>query len=192
MGQKIRPPATCHPDRPHWARGMCTSCYQTWWREENPERYAERLKNQRRATCHPERPVLARGLCSSCYRAERRKEPEYKDREREWGRKYQRAKSATRTPAERKHAALMSQYRMSLEEWHARLLSQDGRCGGCNEPMPAPHVDHCHSTGAVRGLLCNACNSAIGYAKDDVDRLRGLIDYLLASRRTSLPVQSRL
>jgi hypothetical protein len=187
MPQKIRPPATCHPDRPHWARGMCTSCYQTWWKQENPERYAKRMRKRRMATCHPDSPVLARDLCSTCYRAARRSEPEYRERERAWHRKYQKEKSDARTPAERKHAALMSQYRMTLEQWHTMLVAQSGRCGGCGDPMTSPHVDHCHDTGAIRGLLCTFCNSSLGYAKDDVDRLRGLIDYLLASRRSNDP-----
>ena len=39
-------------------------------------------------------------------------------------------------------------------------------------------VDHCHETGDVRGLLCAACNTALGLLKDDPDRIVKLLDYL--------------
>jgi len=39
-------------------------------------------------------------------------------------------------------------------------------------------VDHCHTTGKVRGFLCQNCNATLGMAKDDVSRLQKLIDYL--------------
>ena len=40
------------------------------------------------------------------------------------------------------------------------------------------HKDHDHKTGKFRGLLCGGCNKALGFIKDDVARLQGLIDYL--------------
>lgn len=40
-------------------------------------------------------------------------------------------------------------------------------------------IDHCHSTGKVRGLLCPTCNSMLGHAKDDLAILKKAIDYLL-------------
>ena len=39
-------------------------------------------------------------------------------------------------------------------------------------------VDHCHTTGKVRGFLCHRCNIALGMVKDDAGRLRKLADYL--------------
>ncbi|MEU0149297.1 endonuclease domain-containing protein [Streptomyces sp. NPDC006288] len=41
------------------------------------------------------------------------------------------------------------------------ISSQSGVCTVCLA-APAVHVDHCHKTGKVRGVLCFNCNSAIG------------------------------
>lgn len=40
-------------------------------------------------------------------------------------------------------------------------------------------VDHCHSTGRVRGLLCNKCNSAVGLLKDNVNVIERAALYLI-------------
>ena len=42
-------------------------------------------------------------------------------------------------------------------------------------------IDHDHSTGAVRGLLCPTCNNLLGHAKDNVATLAGAIAYLTTS-----------
>jgi hypothetical protein len=39
-------------------------------------------------------------------------------------------------------------------------------------------VDHCHSTGKVRGVLCNPCNTTLGHAKDNIAILEAAIEYL--------------
>lgn len=64
--------------------------------------------------------------------------------------------------------------------WNA-VYCQDGRCAICKE-LPANGerlvVDHCHTSGAVRGLLCKPCNLAIGLMKDKVERMASAILYL--------------
>jgi hypothetical protein len=44
---------------------------------------------------------------------------------------------------------------------------------------PAEHVDHCHRTGAVRGMLCGGCNTGMGQLGDDPVALLRAADYLL-------------
>ena len=64
----------------------------------------------------------------------------------------------------------------------ARMLKDQGGCAACGSDNPGTvkgwHIDHCHFTGKIRGVLCHPCNAALGNARDSIDRLRQLIDYL--------------
>ncbi len=54
-------------------------------------------------------------------------------------------------------------YGLREEEYNRFLLKQKGKCGICEKvPDKGFHVDHCHDTGKVRGLLCPHCNLALG------------------------------
>lgn len=58
---------------------------------------------------------------------------------------------------------------------------QLGRCAICGQPEPKGQwlsVDHNHVTGQVRGLLCDACNTAMGLLKEDSQRLISMLRYL--------------
>ena len=72
-------------------------------------------------------------------------------------------------------------YGMSLEDYEQLLADQGGVCkicGGNRQPQKALGVDHDHTTGAVRGLLCGKCNSALGFMEDSVEWLQNLINHL--------------
>jgi hypothetical protein len=59
---------------------------------------------------------------------------------------------------------LMRRYGVTPEWYDAKLLEQSGRCDLCMEPITPDRwlaVDHCHVGGHPRGLLCNACNTAL-------------------------------
>lgn len=58
---------------------------------------------------------------------------------------------------------------------------QNGKCAICGEiPITkrSLHVDHCHKTNSVRGLLCHGCNTGIGALKEDAGILLNAIKYL--------------
>ncbi|GAA3490420.1 endonuclease VII domain-containing protein [Streptomyces cremeus] len=57
------------------------------------------------------------------------------------------------------------------------VASQQGVCTICLK-APAVHVDHCHETGRVRGVLCFNCNAALGQLGDDPDTFNRAIAYL--------------
>lgn len=74
---------------------------------------------------------------------------------------------------------LRTRYGISLNEYRHILLAQSGVCAICEvEKNEKLHVDHCHKTNKVRGLLCGACNRALGLVKDDVRTLTNAIVYL--------------
>ena len=64
--------------------------------------------------------------------------------------------------------------------------AQGGKCAICREKETRKRrgriarlsVDHDHSTGDIRGLLCTRCNTAIGLLEDDITLLKNAIDYL--------------
>ena len=68
------------------------------------------------------------------------------------------------------------------------LDNQGGSCAICKrkewvrasitDNVMALAVDHCHDSGNVRGLLCRACNLAIGYFEDNTESLGEAIKYL--------------
>jgi len=62
-----------------------------------------------------------------------------------------------------------------------QLLRQNFRCSICGDKQRSGrllNVDHNHTTGALRGLLCVGCNFGLGTFKDSVKRLRSAVDYL--------------
>ena len=76
---------------------------------------------------------------------------------------------------------LLFKYGLTLEEFEQRLVSQEGRCLICQEtlqPGRGTAVDHCHTDGRVRGLLCVSCNGGLGMFKDNKTNLARAIQYL--------------
>ena len=75
--------------------------------------------------------------------------------------------------------ALMRLYGITEAEFQALENSQDGKCKICGEvPNHRLQVDHCHSTGKIRGLLCLHCNTAIGHFNHDPATILAAINYL--------------
>lgn len=61
------------------------------------------------------------------------------------------------------------------------LAWQQGMCGACLRPFTPsrrPAVDHNHRTGKIRGALCTRCNLLLGQVNEDLDLLKGLVEYL--------------
>ncbi|MGY1581634.1 endonuclease VII domain-containing protein [Streptomyces sp. MN13] len=68
-------------------------------------------------------------------------------------------------------------YGITEAERDALIDSQGGICCRCLS-APAAHVDHCHETGRVRGVLCFSCNAALGQFKDRPDAIRRAAAYV--------------
>ncbi len=80
-------------------------------------------------------------------------------------------------------ARLKRKYNLSIEEYEILIESQNNSCKVCgthakNNIKGKLYIDHCHTTGKVRGLLCMKCNSALGLLNDDKTLVQKLINYL--------------
>lgn len=75
---------------------------------------------------------------------------------------------------------------MSIEDYNNMLESQNYLCAICNRHYTEViHgkkkrlcIDHCHTTGKIRGLLCDKCNRGLGLFCDSYDILMSAINYL--------------
>lgn len=92
------------------------------------------------------------------------------------------------------NTGLKNRYGITIEEFEAMVLAQNGVCKICKKPETRGKrigkfnnspwattrlsVDHCHKTGKVRGLLCQRCNIAIGHFGDDPEVARNAAIYL--------------
>lgn len=106
--------------------------------------------------------------CNGLYYAKRRVE-QY-DKVREYEKKNHRPRM------------LMSMYGLTLADYATLLSSQDNSCAICHAHSSTftknLAVDHCHTTGKIRGLLCPQCNKGLGLFKDSQQNLQKAIDYL--------------
>jgi len=74
----------------------------------------------------------------------------------------------------------MFQYGITRTQFDEMLQRQNNVCDICHQPFApqSPCIDHDHTTGAIRGLLCNNCNVGLGCYKDNPEFLRNAIEYL--------------
>lgn len=114
-----------------------------------------------------------RGECRACQRAR--------------GQAWHRSNPSYGTVRQRRRT--LRKYGIDEAQYRALAEAQGHKCAICRQP-PKPrrgvvrlHVDHDHATGAVRGLLCYACNWALGKFGDDPALLRRAADYLSARDR---------
>jgi len=81
---------------------------------------------------------------------------------------------------EQRDKALMKNYKITNEDYERMFAKQGGVCAICGS-LPNGRdlsVDHDHTTGRIRGLLCINCNTALGHLKDSLIILEKMTDYL--------------
>jgi hypothetical protein len=149
--------ANCHPERKHQCRGLCASCYMKDFRSTRPE-YREYMRK---------------------YLAKYQKDNKEKLREQDRIRKQSpRARELDRE-YKRRHV-LRRKYGITAQIKVEMLSSQGEGCAICFKPLTysSGHVDHDHSTGKVRGILCLTCNAGLGQFGDSKKLLMAALSYL--------------
>lgn len=90
--------------------------------------------------------------------------------------------------------SLENDYGISVDQFIIMLVEQKNACVICERVFQhdkpkrgkdlSPHVDHCHSTGKIRGLLCDRCNVSMGRFEDNPVLLRRAASYLIRNKGT--------
>lgn len=105
---------------------------------------------------------------------------EYKERLQKWRKDNpdKRAKQAKKS----NNKARYTKYGITEERYLELFTIQGGRCAICGTHQAnlarSLAIDHCHSKGHVRGLLCHKCNLLLGFANDDEQILLAAVNYL--------------
>jgi len=77
---------------------------------------------------------------------------------------------------------IRKKFGITFEQKRAILTAQGGTCAICKGDNSNSkrdwHIDHCHKSGVVRGILCHGCNTALGSFKDSPEILAAAIEYL--------------
>jgi hypothetical protein len=113
-----------------------------------------------------------------------------------YGRDYRRA-----NPGAHRASSFRRFYGIDLGDYQRMFVEQGGLCAICRLPETAKSrwnpggeakwlsVDHDHTTNAVRGLLCAACNHTLGHSRDNADILRAAAEYLDQHRTQAEPLR---
>jgi hypothetical protein len=136
-------------------------------------------------TCSQTKPVAEFGTqrgrlrhhCKVCKNKESREWYEQnKERKKELSKNYRDIK---------KNQDLKKSYKITLDDYNKMLVEQNHSCKICFSHQDKLKrrlcVDHDHTTGKVRGLLCDTCNRSLGLLKDNIEVMKRAVTYLEAS-----------
>ena len=94
---------------------------------------------------------------------------------------YKNSENAAKAEARRNYT-LKKKYGISIKQYDEILHKQENKCAICGihqlEVSRRFAVDHSHTDGHIRGLLCQSCNTALGKFKDSTEMLLRAVDYL--------------
>ena len=94
-------------------------------------------------------------------------------------------------PIKKRTRDLRRKYGITLEQYNDLFRKQNESCSICKtHQSDLPRilsVDHCHDTGAVRGLLCDNCNRGLGLLGDNLESIKVIVSYLSSESKFSIP-----
>lgn len=163
----------------------CQSCRKSYnlatqnaFREKNPMAGAEYMRKKREGLT--EQQIEQIRLVDLEYKRNRyASDPDFRSASSK------RVKERLKLPR-RALADHLVRYGLNLETYDKLLISQSNGCAICKKQEAGGrgswHVDHCHLTGAIRGLLCHSCNTSLGHFKDSIEILESAIAYLKKSQ----------
>lgn len=158
--------------------GACPACQR--------EDQKLRLREYRKVKGHKIQARHRQRLLSEAEYRERKREQSRRkyERSREYKKAYQikyRRDNPQKSRASDWRNWLKKTYGLTIEQYQLMIEAQGNKCLICNDEFAERrkrHVDHCHKTGVVRGLLCQNCNFGIGAFRDRPDLLIAAANYL--------------
>jgi Recombination endonuclease VII len=105
-------------------------------------------------------------------------DPSYRDLARKRAKSFRESLSPEERKRRDKEGWLRRNYGISLLEYTAMVETRNGKCDICERDQFELFVDHDHANGAIRGLLCNACNTSLGIFGDTELGLMKAVNYL--------------
>ena len=174
-------------------RKQCKACVvdiARQWRRRNPEKYQAQLARDAQRKQQPERRAQKNAREKVLGKARRAaRSPKGRTfstvctRCGETFEYVHRARKRTVCDLCRKHDSAWTAFRLTGEQ--AEELRARGRCDICGGTRPGGrfnnwHIDHDHATGVVRGVLCAACNTAIGLLGESPERIIAAAEYVAA------------
>jgi hypothetical protein len=140
---------------PNGSYTICRKCRRERslkWQRENPDKYREQQQKTYKKNIDKRRE----------YEKKRARDPERK--------RYNKNKN------------LLDKYGITIEEFECMVESQNGLCAICEERLTYGRngcaVDHDHTTGQVRSILCSPCNKGIGHFQENISRIKAAVMYL--------------
>jgi len=169
----------------------------TKWRKANPEKtkvYYKRYREKNKDKVNTRLRIYRKKNKEKVRQWERNKNVKHKDRIGQYNKVYYQNNKQrllgvyNKWKGENKERIvgynLKKLYGLSIQEYNDMAESQSGKCAICGmkEKGKRLAVDHCHTYGKVRGLLCSRCNMALGSLKDSPEILQKAILYLQESK----------
>lgn len=209
MGQTTCSIESC--DKPARGRGWCAMHYWRWQKYGDPDVAKPQggQPGRRRptdpdgfktcCTCRELKPMDAYNLLAKsadgrqprCRDCQKVAHGEWYERRGDHSRAMARKWNRENPEAAREHH-FKCRYGITFAQYEEMRERQGSVCAICRQPCGTGKnlsVDHCHTTGKVRGLLCDRCNRGLGSFDDDMGRMRAAVDYL--ARMASMGPRTR-
>jgi len=172
--------------------GLYSSCKECSIKKNKKYRYENKEKiSLWHKQYRTEKPEIAKECSAKSYIKNRakiivtRKEHQQKNKDvymKRYKNEYQKNKDKPGFQDRMRNSAYKRHFGITIQDYDDMYIEQGGRCATCGTHQSKLgrrlHIDHCHKTGIVRGLLCHNCNVGIGNLKDDITIMKNIIKYL--------------
>jgi hypothetical protein len=145
-----------------------------------PKHYCKHCKGEKELSHFYRTKTKWGGISHRCKKYHAQYIKFWKNKDKSTFLKKERDKYNSLSPKVKKNRHLRKTYGITIAQFTDMLERQQNKCAIGEESLTknTAHVDHCHKTGKVRGLLCKKCNLGLGNFNDSMLKLNKAITYL--------------